>query len=356
MYRYRNLLLTATAAAALMGATATGASAFEVVDWSWTKTVTEAVDIDIDITTDIDPTGLVELEKAQIFFGNVTATATMSDINNNAAGLDGTSGTVLIDETVRIETSYDDDPDPGGIDPAGPVTSGPIDVSVTGGFVDEGSDGMGIDIRVQGEIPFDLLDLVLDAADLPKVENIATAVGNNQAIESDVPLYLHDLQIAAGAINDQGDPDPLGFLVGAGLIAQVDNQYDGLNEFTDAALLTILGAATGYVEPAAITASASVSNILNAYVENAATAVGNNASYKVESNVGANHVVIADLTQLAIANVSASATATAIDLNGYTGFNDACFGGGCGDVTPIVSNVATAVGNNLNIKVGSPQI
>ena len=53
------------------------------LSWSWTKDVREHVDIDVDIDIDLKSTGLVEVEKLQIFFGNVTATSNVHDIQNH---------------------------------------------------------------------------------------------------------------------------------------------------------------------------------------------------------------------------------------------------------------------------------
>ena len=98
-----------------------------------------------------------------------------------------------------------------------------------------------------------------------------------------------------------------------------------------------------------------MSDILNAYVDNSATAVANNASFEILDGSGSNNkVVVADLTQFNYGDVNARASVRDVELNGYDGFGLAGLGGGGDDVTPIVSNVATAVGNNLSIKVGVP--
>jgi hypothetical protein len=176
-------------------------------------------------------------------------------------------------------------------------------------------------------------------------------VANNQQIVSSSALMLHDAQIAAGGINpiggncdnECGAPDPLAFLIAAYLLTEVDDELEGLNEHTDIAALTILGAATGFIEPADIDADAWAFFIKNATVDNSATAVGNNASYEIDTSEAGNATMIADLTQLLIGDVNAVALAGGIEVSNY-------------DLTdidvPLVSNVATAVGNNLNIKVG----
>ncbi len=216
-----------------------------------------------------------------------------------------------------------------------------VTADLTAGTLDEGTDALNLDVHVVGEVPVEnvIFDGGLLAADLPKVENSATAVSNNQSITADVPIYLHDAQFAAGNFNTTcgGDgesgscPDALGFLIGAYGVAQVDGELQDLNEHTSIAGLLTVAAATGFIEPAAITASATVSDILNAYVENSATAVTNNASFTISSDNPANHVVVADLTQWGYANVSADASVTDVNLDNYSGFGAAGFGGGIGD-------------------------
>ncbi|MDQ2704296.1 MAG: hypothetical protein M3Y43_03960, partial [Pseudomonadota bacterium] len=270
-----------------------------------------------------------------------------------------------IDETFNFQTTTSDVTDPSTVLPVAGTPGGPtpLTADLTDGTLDEGSDELDFNIRFQGEVPV-VLDDAIDAVDLPKVENAATSVANNQSIEADVPIYLHDAQFAAGGFNPTcGDteggecPDAVGFLLGALGLFEVDGQLDDINEHTSIAGLMTVAAATGFVNPAEITATANVSDIINAYVENSATAVTNNASYTIESADPNNHIMIADLTQWGYANVNATATVEQVALNGYTGFGAAGLGGGLSeDIVPIVSNSATAVGNNLSIKVGVPDV
>src|SRR5262245_50875136 len=73
-------LMSARTLAASLGVLAFGALAaspalaFDKVDWSWTKTVTQTETLRDCIDLNIDTTGLVEVEKLQIFLGSVTAT------------------------------------------------------------------------------------------------------------------------------------------------------------------------------------------------------------------------------------------------------------------------------------------
>lgn len=120
----------------------------------------------------------------------------------------------------------------------------------------------------------------------------------------------------------------------------------------------------GALKKADIKAEAKVESIENAFVNNSATAIANNASFTIESGGKKdkygddNHVLIADLVQWSYADVTAKAEAKDVDIEGYNNFKDACFTNTCDGedgTTPIVTNVATAIGNNLNIKVGVPE-
>lgn len=367
MTRYKRMLLGATAATALI-AMAPAAYAFEEVDWTWDANIDQNVTIDIDIDSTITPSGAIQIEKLQMHFGDLSSSSVVDGVYNNASVGEGTgTGTVIIDETFSFDTETDDSVIPSAVVPVVGTDDGDSDLtaSLTGGSLDESTDQLLLSVNVQGEVPVEnvIVDGVLEAVDLPKVENSATSVGNNQSIESNVPIYLHDAQFAAGSFNptcgsgDGGDcPDEIGFLVGAFGVTELDGQLEDVNEHTSIAGLLTVAAATGFIEPAAITANASVSNVLNAYVQNSATAVTNNASFEVASDDPDNHYVVADLTQWGYANLTATANVNGVTIDGYTGFGAAGLGGGGDDITPIVSSSATAVGNNLSIKVGVPDV
>src|SRR5258705_236033 len=81
-------LMTALFSALVLSAFAsTSAFAFDGVNWTWDKKVREHVDIWVDINVCVDPTGLVEVEKLQIFLGNVEATSKVAFVNNTLAEL-----------------------------------------------------------------------------------------------------------------------------------------------------------------------------------------------------------------------------------------------------------------------------
>lgn len=370
MRKYKALLLGATATAALLGASQ--ASAFEVVDWDWTHTVTGTTDVTVDVNVANDPQGLVQVEKLQVHFGDINAESTVSGVHNSPAGSEG--GPVVINEIVEMSVSYEDGNTLGeplvqletnnnnvtGLATAGGggltlqlVDQGGGDL----GNVNEFAEAVDFDLLITGTFEAPPINGTFDAIDLPKVENAATAVANNQSIEADVPLYLHDAQFAAGefAGGSVSGGEALAALLAGAYIVDNDEDLEGINEHTTMAALLTVAAGAGLVQPASVTANASVSDILNAYVDNAATAVTNNASFTVESGNIENHVMIADLTQWGYANVSSTASVSDVNINGYTNFGAAGLGGGLNeDIVPVVANAATAVGNNLSITVGMP--
>lgn len=293
-----------------VGAMASPAMAFDNVSWSWKKDVNEKVDIDVYIDVDVESTGLVEVEKLQIFLGNVSAESTVKHI-------------------------YNDQPDVGG-------HWQQVYCYCKGGY-----------------FVHDSFDATIE---LPEIVSAATAVGNNQSITSDVPVFLHDGQFVANTRFNDGkwDYDSLAGAVDARM-GGGGGYNDGCNDcgnlHTDLAVLFTLGSAFGLLTPAEISASSEVAYIKNASVDSTATAVANNLSVNLESDVDggtachsgcydrlSNHVVIADITQFAYANVSAVSEVKDVTVNNYSKLGELD--------RPLVSSVATAVGNNVSINVG----
>jgi hypothetical protein len=301
-----------------VGAMATPAMAFDNVDWTWNKRIEQRELIDVYIRLNVDTTGLVEVEKLQIFLGNLSAQSTVSHIYNTQ-DQDGHW------EYIRYCYCYI------------PVWVDPSEYAPT---------------------------------ELPIVRSIATAVGNNQTIVSDVPVYLHDGQFVANTwFNRQYDF--------ATLSSAVDSQSGGAwgcnngcgsgNFHTDLAVYFTLGAAFGLLQAADIHAYSNVYDIQNASVESSATAVANNISVDLESDVDgtctsacgtgkSNHIVIADITQFAYANVSAVSNVSWVTADNYTNLRQITSPDGVAatpdPVVPLVSSIATAVGNNVSIQVG----
>jgi hypothetical protein len=305
------------------------ATAFDDVDWTWTATVTEIVTKDVNIDIDIAPTGMVMLEDLQIQIGDVTATSTVFGIDNNQpAGEDGGGGdgTVLVDlGSLSFTGNYD--PTSGDVTGTATAPDIPEEQFLTGTVNPDDPYGitMNFDLgTLEVEVPDDpgAAGEPLDAlTELPEVISTATAVGNNTTIETDAAVQLHEAQVLVGSIEYPTDGE------------------DALDQGID-----VLGLG---VTPATVSATSTVYDILNASVDSSATAVGNNLAVAIEAE-GPDRLLMADVIQLSVADVTATSTVYDVSLNNYINL-------GVLD-RPIVSSVATAVGNNKSISVSAPDV
>jgi hypothetical protein len=326
------VLLSGVAACALGLAVANQpAEAFDEVNWVWNTEVNKIVTEEFNIYAELDPSGLVTLEDLQIFIGDVTATASVHDIFNYQGEED------------------DRDDDHGGGHDGG--HDGDHDLA---SFNWDGGWG-GHDGDHDHDHDHDDDDLVrLDAlTELPEVINVATAVGNNADIYTEVATNIHEGQFVFGGGGGFCGGSPSSSFESGGHDGHDGHdgddgcEYgDGENSNLELANLLTLAAGFGLLEKAEISASADVYNIVNATVDNAATAVANNKSIEVNAVTPSDAVLIGDITQFAYADVSANAQTSEVYLNNYANL---------GDIDrPIVNNIATAVGNSLDIVVTSP--
>lgn len=307
------------------------AMAFDNVEWNWQTDIKEKVDIDVYVDVDVESTGIVQLEKLQIFLGDSTASSHVSNITN---------------------------------DPIRPMEWNHY--GRHGGY----KVTKPLDARTQ----------------LPIVLSSASAIGNNQSITSDVPVMLHDGQFVANVRDkrygcytgcDNGF-DVAAFEGGLPSTSQPNGGYNHGPEgnlHTSIAGLFTLGAAMGALTKADISADSYVTHVRNVSVDSSATAVANNLSVTLASDVDggsscgyrcgdrlSNHVLIGDITQFALANVEATSRVTNVKASGYDNMRQLTTAtltpteGNLGNVvqvpTPWVSSVATAVGNNVSINVG----
>lgn len=341
-------LVTALLGAASMSVMAGGsAMAFDKVDWDWNLDVRENINIHADVDVCVQPTGLVQVEKLQIFIGNVNAESTVHDIHNYQynPGYDTQTIPILVFDG---KDGHDKSPHP---------TMYGKDDKGRGGYDDKGPEFKIVQVPVVYPRAFDA------RIDLPSVVSAATAVGNNQSITSDVPVYLHDGQIVADSLYDNPYCNEL-----VGLMSVGGGGGEGgpggpgggpdSNLHTTLAELFTIGALAGFIAPSNITATSTVYDIKNATVDSSATAVANNINVTLASNTPDNHVLVADITQFAYANVSAVSNVCDVTLHDYknlsptdTSTDANPLGSTLG--RPIVSSVATAVGNNVNISVGN---
>ncbi len=321
-------LLAGASAIAVTLALATPALAFDNVDWSWDAAITETITKNVNVNININPTGMVMVESLQANIGNVTATSEVTGITNNQPspggvteditipfqfhyGLNSSSGVVVIDDDFKSPSVLNATVDEGD---QAPNINGTVIGSIgVGGFVIPGTAALAA------------------ATELGSVTSAATAVANNLGVDSDTALQLHIGQFAVGGTGE-------GQSEGGVSLPQTGN--------TNLSIAAALGSLVldGSLVKAKIRATSTVDGILNATVDSSATAVANNLTV----SMGPNGLLIGDVTQFAYADVTARSKVTDVTLNNYTGL---------GSLTrPIVSSVATAVGNNASISVKAPVV
>tara|TARA_R110000787_G_scaffold211281_3_gene321127 strand:+ start:72200 stop:73207 length:1008 start_codon:yes stop_codon:yes gene_type:complete len=322
-------LLATASAIALISTPIAPAQAFDAVNWTWDAEVIETVTKDVTVTIDMEPNGMVMVEDLQVNIGDVTATSTVTGVENNQPQ----GGGVVDLGTQDIQFQYDVD---------GELIENDFKSdSVVDAFNDESSGGGGINGTVTVSIDLGEVDVPptqsFDAVtELPSVVSAATAVANNSSITSDTSLELHEGQFAFNVDGENGNGDLF-----------FSDAVDTGNSNLSIALLLGANALTGGIDKANISATSTVSDILNASVDSSATAVTNNLSVSLAPASPDDSLVIADIVQFAFADVSATSSVSNVSLNSYTNL---------GAVSPIVNSVATAVGNNKNITVGAPVV
>jgi hypothetical protein len=326
-------LLAGTSAFAFVAMSVSPSLAFDRVNWQWDATVTEAITKNVNVNIDLAPTGMVMLEDLQVNIGDVSATSTVSNINNVQPENGG--GTVDLG-TTDIQFHYGLGGPGEGVVVIEDEFKSP---AVLTAEVDEGDQVPNINGTVLATIDLGELEVQpsgsFDAlTELPTVVSAATAVANNTSITSDSAVQLHEGQFAF-------------FSEGNAELPSVDG-LDGENSNLAAARVLGVLALTGNLQTAEITAVSDVSAILNATVDSSATAVANNMTLAVAPKTDGDSLVIADVVQLAVAQTTATSTVTDINLNRYT--NLGVLG------SPIVNSVATAVGNNKSISVVAPVV
>jgi hypothetical protein len=334
--RIKNLKLLAGTSSIALGMLALASSpalAFEEVNWVWNATVDETVTKTVTIDIDIDPTGMVMLEDLQVQIGDVTATSVVTGIYNNQPGGGTAGGTQEVDlGSLQLDANYvlggafDTEP-PNEATATGDVVTG---ATVESGFVDEtdipaeGANGTVTATIDLGTIMVEVEQMEADPLDamteLPEIISAATAVGNNVSIDADTAVQLHEAQWTVGDVS-------------------IPPGEDGDANFTWEGVVG--------VEAANITATSLVYDILNASVDSSATAVSNNLTVNVEAE-GSDRLVIADVLQVSVADVSASSTVYDVTVDNYLNL-------GAMD-RPLVNSVATAVGNNKSISVNAPSV
>jgi hypothetical protein len=339
-----SMLLGASALAIAVAAAPSPSKAFNVMDWNWHLNVHEDVFKFVLIDIFLNPTGLVLVENIQVHVGNATAISHVFDIDNNQpvdAGGTGTATATLdlgeIDwtmtrvgntTTLNVDHTFDATQD-GVVGYTGDTGiqfqhTGPGNFNEGGGFL-LGSVELEFEVEVDPTGSFDAL------TELPEVVSTAVAVANNSSIESNVAIELHEGQFAWG----DGAP-PVEALL----------HFDTGNSHTDLLLSALVGIQFGTMQKGLVYSESLVGNILNATVDSSATSVVNNKTITLDARTNSDALLMADITQFGYMDAVAYSSVGNVSLNNYhsLGLLD----------RPIVSSVATAVGNNLNIVVSGP--
>mgnify|MGYP003664854396 FL=1 len=239
-------LLATASAIALISTPIAPAQAFDAVNWTWDAEVIETVTKDVTVTIDMEPNGMVMVEDLQVNIGDVTATSTVTGVENNQPQ----GGGVVDLGTQDIQFQYDVD---------GELIENDFKSdSVVDAFNDESSGGGGINGTVTVSIDLGEVDVPptqsFDAVtELPSVVSAATAVANNSSITSDTSLELHEGQFAFNVDGENGNGDLF-----------FSDAVDTGNSNLSIALLLGANALTGGIDKANISATSTVSDILNA--------------------------------------------------------------------------------------------
>lgn len=378
---YRKFALLCSAAALVAG-TAGPASAFDVVDWTWTKDVTEEITKNISIDVSFEPSGMVEAEITQVHIGDSTATALLHDVYNipeptreertfDFTATGSTSGSLDVSGTAEGFVDMDfgkwtsgcgvdgssvcqggghEDDRVGLVGIAGnPAGNSLTENGVSGEYGSEdpltvdGSTSGSLDVTVSGQIVVPVV-VPLDAlAELPKIENTATALGNNASIESNRMVEVHTGQFQFG---DGSGEQTGGVLAVGGLYGHLE--HEGVNTMQSAATALTAAAILGVIEPSSVSADAEMFNVKQAQLKNSATALGNNFSIDLAAATDGDAVLVGDMTQFAYGDVNSNAYLHDVSVRNYN--NLGAIDGA------LFSNVATSIGNNLSIKVSGPDV
>lgn len=362
----KKLLLASAAVIALGLGLPSDAKAFDSTDWDWAVAVEKNIVESINVDVDIAPTGMATIENLQHNIGDVTSTATLNNFTNSPTSI-GEDGIVSVDETITVTSNFDK---PVGVGNSVPNTSGEANDSETspfiatyeGGTLSEQANGYTVinDINFTGDIELSSIEGINDAIDLPQVVNAATSVANNMSLDSSVAL-----NVSNGQFNYGGFTVPSTLSEDEAALVAAFESSDNSNHAL--ANVGTLAGALGMITQGEVTADATIDGSLNengiaiqnAAVDNVATAVGNNFSVDLAAITASDAFLVADSTQFNYANTSATALVDGVSIDNYTGFGAAGFGNALdelGTQTPVISNVATAVGNNASITVSSPDL
>ena len=239
-------------------------------------------------------------------------------------------------------------------------------------FYGEGSFGFNVSLTAEELYTFyALAPKVQDAKiELPEVTSAAAAIGNLITVDGDVPVQEHSGQFlfdvhGGRKVGKKPEDSPqtanLDIDVDVDVDADVDIDYDvnmtadvkfeneveTNNYFHNVGLMTAFFAGAGLIKKADIYAESEVSDILNATAASTATAIGNYKSIAVDTINPDNGLVMADITQVSVADVRSKSRVYDINIVNYTNM---------GKINrDIATSTATSIGNAVSISVNSGQ-
>ncbi|MDF2095831.1 hypothetical protein [Aquibaculum arenosum] len=302
--------MLAGASAVAMGLLApSGAEAFDKIHWHWNNHVNGFVSKYINIHANFDPKGLVMVEGLQTQLGDVTSKSVVFNVDNNSPNGESVTqevdlGKVNLEAAGYGKVTWNNE---------GELVAENGDVLQNQNCSVTGLGGCYLDLGT-ATITLEGMGGPLNAVtELPEVVSTAAAIGNSFSIESPTMTEFHVEQTLKG---DQ------------------------------------------LFQPASIDADSFVWDIKNATVDSSATAVGNSFSLDLETvkesggfgfpyggfGGGSDDlIVIGDVTQFSHANMNATSFVADVSISNYNKL---------GKIDrPIVSSVATAVGNAANVSV-----
>lgn len=236
-------------ALAIAATMATAAHAFDEVNWVWNADVVTTVDTSTVAITELEPTGLNQVENEQEMRGNVTSDSSVSDfsslpdiaildpvVSSDTAGIETNAqamgNSANIDSDVQV--NFDSSQIFGGVDPEtfGTVTANSEAINTTNATVDSSAmavvnnltvdlDYLGADdaIAIGNNVQTTLADVsaasnvetasitglsILGGTETLAVNSSSTAVGNN---------FSANVQQALAPVVDPGLTDPLDPLI-----------------------------------------------------------------------------------------------------------------------------------------------
>ncbi|MDX9860138.1 MAG: hypothetical protein RBS99_04390 [Rhodospirillales bacterium] len=306
-------LLSGVAAVAFgLGMVATGPALAggSETDWDWYKNKYQEVDINTWIWSFFDPTGVTEVKKTQVYIGDVKAYANLQGdyVPQQLVVLPGTAE-VEFEGSAEFDLDYSHHP---GHPFAGDAEtlSGDLDAASVSGGLNEEWNNLEFTVDVSGtvEVPVEgyIQDLAQYANDgLGHAVQDVSAIGIADSIDSEFPVYAYENQVLTGGLFEKSNIEAMAVAgvwfnpVEIALSQDVSAVAEALSinlETTEAPQL-IQTVNADFWDSSVDTGDTIV------------TGSYHDPAYGVFMPYISNNILEADISQFALADVSASATA-----------------------------------------------